>query len=300
MTFIISLGNADQIIQVSDRRLTSNSDLVDDSFNKVGHVLCDDASFLYSFTGLATFGKHKTNEWLLQAFDRSIRNGSNYSNIAYSLAAEATDYFRNSTELKKLSGRDRRLTIMLSGYTASGLLVNTLITNFQDYENGIDFPDAKDCFTVRTEESIKTVSENPVFIQVIGQFNAFRLEDEAELRGMLKDRISFEAIIQKAVGVVQKVSENTVSRQTVGKKINTARLPFSDLPCAVSGYFSDILENEIHLIDQIDLRTGGPRLRISDVKLVCESPIVFPKIHRNANCPCGSGLKYRLCHRPKR
>jgi len=53
MTFAIVAANADQVIQVSDRRLTGNASgtIVTDASGKAGHLLCDDASLLYCLQG---------------------------------------------------------------------------------------------------------------------------------------------------------------------------------------------------------------------------------------------------------
>src|SRR5260370_32681923 len=134
MTFAIVLCNADQIIQVSDRRLTAaNNQLVDASANKAGHVICDDASFLYCFTGLARVGtQHVTSRWLLDAFYGAADRTRRYRQLVDELADEAQCLFRSSVYLRALSPAARRLTVMISGYTARDLIVTALISNFQD------------------------------------------------------------------------------------------------------------------------------------------------------------------------
>jgi hypothetical protein len=64
MTLCIVTGNADQIVQVNDRRITAAGALIDDSAGKGGVVACDDADFLYCFKGLATYGSQRLNFWL--------------------------------------------------------------------------------------------------------------------------------------------------------------------------------------------------------------------------------------------
>ena len=43
MTMILTLGNSDQFIQLSDRRLSSGGWSVDDESNKAGSLVCADA-----------------------------------------------------------------------------------------------------------------------------------------------------------------------------------------------------------------------------------------------------------------
>lgn len=297
MTLVITLANADQIIQVSDRRLSNNGQLIDDSSNKAGHVLCDDASFLYSFTGLAKCGLHVTSRWLLDALYDLAPKRYGYFDITNALAERATKYFHSSNSLRALPAASRRLTIMLSGYSINDLIVCSLISNFQDFANFIDHPKAAREFSIHTEVSRRPASENPTMIQVIGQFGAFTQTDESILRQMLVERVPAEGIRQKAISIVQDVADRPSSHNSVGKKISTARLSHTAPMIAVSGYSSDTTENAMPLLDQIDLRSTGPKIVMADANITADSPVVFPKVHRNAPCPCGSGLKYRDCHR---
>ncbi|MCF7966774.1 MAG: SEC-C domain-containing protein [Methylobacter tundripaludum] len=298
MTLVIALANADQIIQVSDRRLSAKGQLVDDSSNKAGHAVCDDASFLYSFTGLARVGSHATSRWLHDALYNSAQSDHRFRNIADALAEEATSYFHSSRDLRSLSAVDRRLTVMLTGYTADGLIVNSLISNFQDFFNSVDHSVAQRKFTAHNLVSNCSAVENPTMIQVIGQFSAFtHTNSEPELRQMLEQRAPAEAIRQKAISLIQDIANRSGEHGSVGGKINTATLCRSAPGVPVAGYASDIVENGIHLLDLVNLCTGAPNFHIANVQLSTTSPVVFPRVHRNAPCPCGSGLKYRFCHR---
>lgn len=297
MTFVIALANADQIIQVSDRRLSDRGRLIDDSSSKVGHAICDDVSFLYSFTGLAKCGGHTTSRWLLDALYSSAQGGGRYFEIVDMLVAQATKYFHDSSSLRALPAFSRRLTIMITGYTASDLIVSSLISNFQDFTNHVDSPTASRDFSIHTEVSNRSALDNPTMIQVIGQFGAFTERDELELRQMLESRAPAEGIRQKAIAVVQDIADRPASHNSVGKKVNTARLPRQNPMSPVAGYASDVAENVMPQIDLVNLRSGAPRMQIADMRITADVPIVIPKVHRNAPCPCGSGLSYRHCHK---
>lgn len=297
MTLVIAVANADHVIQVSDRRLTHNTQLVDDASNKAGHAVCEDASFLYSFTGIARVANHSTNRWLPGALYDAAQKGHRYHQIVDSFAEEATRYFRSSSDIRSLAASYRRLTVLFSGYTSEGHIVTSLISNYQDFTNFIDSPAAKPEFTTYTEKSLVPAAQNPTMIQVIGQFGAFTQNDESQLRSMLEQRSPAEGVRRKAIAVIQDIADRPVCRGTVGKRIGTARLSRADLTAPVVGYSSDCVENGIPLLDQIDLRSGRPRLLVADIRMDMDSPVVFPNVHRNAPCPCGSGKKYRYCHR---
>ncbi len=297
MTLGIVLGNSDQIIQATDRRLTGlKGELIDDSANKAGHALCEDASFLYCFTGLARVGNAATTScWLLGALYDAAQKSHRYFDIVPAFSQIATDFF-DSFSLRRLPASARRLTIMFTGYTADGFIVNSLISNFQDFENGINHFKAKPAFSYVTVRSIKPASENPTVIQAIGQFGALTMGDKSQLREMLERRAPAEAIRQKAISLIQRVSNRPRSLGTVGKKINTARMRSSDPLWPVSGSASDEPERTLHLIDQINLLPGAPKVLLYDAQLSTEFPVFFPRVHRNAPCPCGSGTRFRLCH----
>jgi hypothetical protein len=303
MTFCISLSNSDQIIQVTDRRLTgSRGELIDDSVNKMGHAICGDVTFLYCFTGLPRVGRnHITSRWILDALYEVGQTTNIYRNITVGLTNIATRDFQNG-ELAKIPASARRLTIMLTGYGSDGHIYNALISNFQDFTQFINHTEAQPNFKLLGFRSTYPIGvENPTCVQAIGQFNALTAADEAQLRQLLERRAPGEAIRKKAISLVQDIADRRSARDTVGKKVSTARLMPSQPFVAVVGFESDEIGNELPLLDQAMLLAGAPTFVISDAKLTTESPFYFPRAHRNAPCPCVSGQKYRLCHgKPRR
>ena len=298
MTFAIVLANADQIIQVNDRRITIGKKIDNDSANKGGHAICDDASFLYCFSGLATVdARHVTSRWLPNALYDAAQSGHRYENIVTALAKEAGKFFASSPILKILSAYDRRLTIMITGYTADGHIVNSIISNFQDFENSFDHPTAQQEFLCHMIYSEKLATENPTLIRAIGQFHTLTAKDKLPLQNMLTNRAPAKAIRQKAITLVQAVSDRPNTNGTVGKKVTTSRLDRLDPLVPIVSYASDEMEQHIPLLNQVILTSGAPKILISDARISTLAPIVFPARHRNAPCPCGSGKKIRFCHR---
>ena len=298
MTFAIAVCNGDQIIQVSDRRLTApNGKLVDDSSNKAGHALCVDASFLYCFTGLAQVrNRHTTSRWLLDALYDAAQTSHRYYDVIARFTGIATDFFNQSQFLRGVSAPARRLTVMFSGYMADGHIVSSLVSNYLDFENGLELPEAGPDFRFLNMTSIEPACENPTLIRAIGQCGALMDEDNHVLMGMLKRRAPAEAIRQRTITLIQEISERPQSGGTVGKKVNTARLRYTDPRWPVSGSDSDVPERVLHLVDQVNLLPGAPKVLVSDIQLSTDAPVFVPRPHRNAPCPCGSGVKYRLCH----
>lgn len=295
MTLAVVLGNADQIVVAVDRRTTTTSRRKIESENagKVGHAICDDASFIYCFTGLASDGrKFITSRWLPMALYNAAQKSHRYRDIVIAFSDEATAYFRDY--LKAVSAADRRLTIMFVGYLETGQIACSLISNFQDWEV-VDHPEAQLAFSYLTEVSRIGV-ENPTYVQAIGQFGALTEKDEGEVRALLERRPPPNAVLQKAISWVQNVSGRLKAGGTVGKRITTARLIRSEPNEPVVGYASDTVETTMPLLDQVDLRTGAPRAFMVEGVLSTTVPFIYPRQHRNAPCSCGSGKKYRHCH----
>lgn len=301
MTFALVVANADQIIQVSDRRLTGwNGSVLTEASGKAGHLLCDDASVLYCFTGLATIRGFKTSTWLMEALQAASNKDARFRELIEHFAELATEHFRSDLDVLSAHVKHRRLTVMLCGYTANGHIVSALISNFQDFANFIDHPAAQQQFTVYCEQSKIPASENPTMIQAVGAFNAMTDVDERELRLLLDRRAPHAAIRAKAAAIVGEISDRHRSAGTVGKRLNTGRIDYLSPLFACAGYESDIVELEMPMLDMVDARTGSTGLLIGQVQLTAGVPIVYPVVHRSAPCPCGSGRKYMFCHRPRR
>ena len=298
MTFILVAANADQVIQVSDRRITCwNGSVIQEAYGKTGHLLCDDASALYSFTGLATIGTFQTSTWLMTALKESSKHNSQFQELIHQFAVIATSTFSSNIQILRAPVRHRRLTVMLTGYTVSGYIINALVSNFQDFTNFINNPVALPNFTVHCEISFESAPKNPTLIQAIGAFQAMTVADEQELRTMLDARAPEEALRKKAIAIATDISDHNYSSGTVGKRFNIARINFKEPFMACVRYVSDIVENTIPMIDIVDGRTSGSELLVCQSTLTFDKAVVFPKVHRNAPCPCGSSKKFRFCHR---
>lgn len=71
MTLILAIGNLQQVVVVSDRRLTNNGVLVEDESNKATVLFCKDSRLAVAYTGLAKLGSFSTRRWLPEALMES-------------------------------------------------------------------------------------------------------------------------------------------------------------------------------------------------------------------------------------
>jgi hypothetical protein len=67
LTLVLALGNANQVIQLSDRRVSAGGRPVDDESPKAGILHCRNGRFAFGFAGLSQAGSFRTQHWLTDA-----------------------------------------------------------------------------------------------------------------------------------------------------------------------------------------------------------------------------------------
>ncbi len=294
MTLILALANEEYVIQIADRRLTSNGKLINDDSNKSAYIVTDDSQMLVGFTGLAEYESFLTRRWILDTLSKS--KSREIREVFEEFRENATEYFNSNSQLKNVSRKHKRLTVMFTGFVGSGLIGNCIISNYQDFESGEDSSECFDEFRIYPEISDFNTLNKTTFVQRVGAWGAMTDSDERALRAMLLNKKPRKAIVNKAVSLIRKMSERPKSGGTIGKQINSICLEKSTI-WPVSQYHTSKVSNEIYLSDMIDLRSATPDIQISDIKFeVSGHPVSIPKVGRNYPCPCSSGIKYKKCH----
>lgn len=294
MTLILALANKEHVIQISDRRLSSNGKLVDDESNKSAYLVTDDSQMIVGFTGLAEYGAFKAREWILDMLSKS--KSSEIRKVFEEFRNNASKYFNTNYLLKSVPKKDKRLSVMFTGYVGPWLIGNCIVTNYQDFETRIDSTECFDEFRIHPLLCGRDKLDTATFVQRVGAWGAMTESDEQALRLMLIDKKPRRAIVNKAVSLVRKMSDRPKSGGTIGKQISSICLERGG-ESPISGYHTTELKSETYLSDMVDLRSYTPNIQISDIKIeVSGSPISTPKVGRNYPCPCGSGVKYKKCH----
>jgi hypothetical protein len=90
MTLIITALADDAVIQVSDRRLTSDQVVLDKRVNKALCISCSDANFTVAFTGVAEILGAPTADWLLDHLASRKASALPFPAILESLRDQAT------------------------------------------------------------------------------------------------------------------------------------------------------------------------------------------------------------------
>ena len=306
MTLILALGNREQFIQLSDRRLTlANGKPITDESDKAIHFVCANARFLVGITGLAKTGPFNTHTWLIESLLVCSKPDYDIIEIQKRLQLKATKDFLTIPAIQHLLKKDRRLSIIFSGYLDDfdpPLGAFSILTNYQNFNDGQDDNEAWDEFkTIYANERRPWEGEFSL-IQRIGMWPALRPSDVDLLRGFLEDLKPAEAIVGKGVEVMRSTADRPESKGTIGKQISAICLPRDQGKTIPTTYHTDIVSYNYFFPSQVRAVSDDDFLAVKNGVLQAKSPsgdlfpIAVPKVSRNAPCPCGSGKKYKFCH----
>lgn len=309
MTYILSLGNADQAILVADRRVTGHPALVSDEANKAAILRTDRERFAFAFTGLAaTTDGYRTETALLEILAQSGPPEYAIGPMLPRLMRRATEVFRDDPRINSLPARQRRLSVKFIGYLnhySPPRLGIAILTNFQDFEAGRDSVEPWAEFRLCTFLPADATDDNPTWVQHIGAWQATDPADTAALRQMLSERRPARAIVEKAVSVVRELADRPAAQGTVGRQLSSIILPRDPRSQPRMQYHTATVSGGLFLPNEV-IVTRRATLLIHDRSIRPAGPagpsaiMNVPEVHRNAPCPCGSGKRYRDCHRARR
>lgn len=308
MTFILALGNREQFIQISDRRLSWNGIPKDEEFNKAGVLLCKDARHIFGFAGLAEAKGFGTRRWLLNSLFDCSAPDYQVNKIMNRLKVKATKDFNSLPSLKNLAPERKRLSIMFSGYNhyeSPPMAVSGILTNYQDFVSGRDSKAAWDHFTMNYWSEMRPLDHEFTIIQWIGNWRAASHDDAAPLRKLLQDLKPSDVIVDAAVSLVRRIASRSTAAGTIGKQLSIVQLHRDAAKGASAWYSSTVVGTNFYVPDEVVCLSDSQRRAISDRTFWVESKTgpeisVVPKGRKNKPCPCGSRKRYRECHGRRR
>jgi hypothetical protein len=229
MTLVVSLGNSDQIVQISDRQLTDGRGkpfVVPE--NKATILTLANSRLLVGFAGLARAARFRTAQWMLEALSAAAADDHLAHGTVERFTEVATERFQKP-DLKAVPRERRGLTDIFTGYNDTippPCLISAVVTNFQNFESGCD-EEPWDHFKATYWSILPGVPpEEATYIQRIGTWIAVDDErDVNQLRHILEERRSPEVIIEASVGKVREIAARASARGLIGKDLSTAVLP---------------------------------------------------------------------------
>jgi hypothetical protein len=113
MTLILTAANNQNVVVVTDRRLTRLGKPFDDERTKLTVLTCNDGRVAIAYTGLAEATGLETETWLLDTLGSAATPLPTLASILQNVRSAATERFSTLT----LPQNSKGLTIILAGYS---------------------------------------------------------------------------------------------------------------------------------------------------------------------------------------
>jgi hypothetical protein len=299
MTLILGLANQQQVILISDRRLSDNGKVVEDESNKAATFNLQDARLALAFTGLARAGTFQTRRWLLAALLDSANPDYQMEPTIKRFCTHATQDFAKIVVPRKL---DKRLTVVLAGYCYNEMPPRCyywLISNFEGFDNDVTEP--LDEFRTRWWRNRRPSEEPYSLIFTAGVHTPVSQPHTESLRTLLQEHKSASALVGKGIEILRTIAKSPLSKKLVGQQCTSIVLPSSPDASGSLEYHSGNLRTKLFAPSIIEARGRNAACVIDspevEIRHSSGRPLVLavPKVGPNQPCPCGSGKKYKKC-----
>lgn len=303
MTLVLAAANSEQIVMLTDRRLTSAGTVVEEEAGKLCIFVLGGARFAVGFTGLARAQGFDMRQWLLQALWDSAE-----PNLIQSLATltrfreRASRDFAQLSALRALKPQEKRTEFVFVGYLrdrSQSVLVTALVSNCRDTAQQRATTTCWDEFALSAGRENVPRTEEPVLIAWAGAAAAVKERDVDALRPLLLERKPHQAVLGKAIEIMIDAADRPQAGGTVGKRIVWVRIPSDFLSPSEMGYYAAEPTFDVYTPDIVTRTPSGSGSHaFFSVKREDRStpPSIVPKVHRHAPCPCKSGRRYAQCH----
>lgn len=308
MTIILTLANNQQVIQLSDRRLTcGNGSNYVSAANKATILFCRNGRFGVGYTGIAEEGSFKTQSWIIDSLNKCKDTDLGAKEIFERFCEIATDTFNSHRALKNLPKKNKRLTVVFSGYfDGKGIpLVGTCaISNFQNFETQEDSDHAWDYFKIHAPlQSLENKKNTDLLIFRVGAWKAMTNNETTELFTALKNNSNPNHIRNKAVGIIREISDRPETKGTVGKDLTIIKVPADKDKNIQSEFHPYESTFEQIMPDQVWLLRGstGAVVNISISPVDHDSETTWGRtMGPNRLCFCRSNKRFVDCHGRKK
>jgi hypothetical protein len=301
---IVTLGNLDNAILVSDRRLTMPDGSWDDESNKSFFMITRNARVAIGFSGLAGVPSRgfRTRFWLPQTLADLAATDNTLNGILAGLKVRAEH------DISPLRVTSKILSITGVGYYYAATpprLIAFRLSNFESPEpQPVVSEIAERDFALWTWASDHSAPS--VRLRHISGWNTGPDETGAawdEIYEWLRLGKPAAAIVPRAVRMIRLVSDAKATRGAVGRECMSIVIPSDSTRPPISEYHSSDAKTSMYMPGHIEAR-GGERgvYAIADTEMGIADPAgkklisAVPEIPRNRPCPCGSGRKFKYCH----
>jgi hypothetical protein len=215
MTLLLSLANDSYSIVLGDRRLSRNGVVCEDESNKVCVLFCNDARVAIAYTGVAQYGKFRTQDWLRDTLYDASKNVNTLEEILAEFQSRATSSFA------KFPVAQRQVAFLMCGYRyLPGGGANRICHLLSNVE-----PTTAPAVAKRTLEFYELGTPGSVIVEGAGFKSVLTEKDYADLHMILSSPATPPYVLHKAVEIVQRVSKEPCSKRMIGSQCNSAVVP---------------------------------------------------------------------------
>lgn len=281
MTILAAIANEECAWLLADRRVTVDGKPIDDEYNKVCVLFCDDARMAVAFTGLATFQTFDTSNWIAETLSEIGKTTGDIASLLHDFSSRATSAFA------RLAWLSPHITFLFCGhvYSAAGSESRIyLITNGEDPAN----PDPVFSLTTHASPGPKVVLAGMTAAAEPAISEAFRTL-------LLSDRIAPQSLLHFAVKRLRTIARDGRSGGLIGEQFNAAVVPSAVNTTVTSTYHSAkgvFSAFGANVVVTNGMLTYGPQVHAPDL-------LSGPDIRKTDPCWCGSGEQFKHCHLKK-
>lgn len=282
MTLLLSIINDVYSILISDRRISSGTTIVDDQYNKMCILCCDDARVSIAFTGIATSGSFDTSKFIMETLEQVEASSDKLSDMLEELRS------RIGSALSKLRLSGYPLTILVTGYRydeLGGVPCAFRISNV-DSEGRIE----KEFFISGIAKS-----SGGQIIEFAGMTPAIPIGTYASLTEIARLTTDPRHALRRAVMALQKSAASKDAMRTIGQFCNSAIILRQVDTNIVSTFHAPkgakMISGPNSIITKGLYSYGNS---MSSQKL-----LTGPEIRKREPCWCESGKRFKDCHMKK-
>ncbi len=281
MTLLIALTNQSFSLLLADRRISHNGQVIDDEFNKLCVLFCDDARVTIAFTGLATLSGFNTSDWLVEQLSNiGITTGS-ITSILSELARRATARFL------LLKSTEKRLSILISGFTYWTSIPQPIAYVLSNFEHG-QSPGSG--FTLRT-----IPPNDETIVEFAGNSSALPMCTKDAFRKLLSSSLDPASILRSAVKHLRLASQSTKSANSIGEQCNSAII-LAEVDTTVTTTYHSNFKSYAAYGSNVVITRG---LFVYGYEIFADTVLAGQDIRKNDPCWCGSGEQFKHCHMKK-
>lgn len=294
MTLIVgTLNTRGTWFVVSDRRLTSDGKIVDDSSNKTFIVTGHDFKLICTFTGLARVDGWETSTFLANRLTKYAARGANLEHLIHCLAEDLQQAWITGRWLQRAGLEHRQLAI--------GLFCYRILA-----QGGINTQVA----AVTAEKQTVSLGLNAEMLPgaqlKLGAWSELQSSAGAMRAACTNERMPDAVQLDFIVEHVRQAAERSEarvdqavrngsikpgSRSTIGDEFTSISLSIDGASGFAVHTLRDTRGFSPTIIDPFGIRED--MRAFSHVRPIWIAP---PRFRRNYPCPCGRAAQYRHCH----